>query len=89
MHLTTKYHIAYTKMKIMLTDLKRKEKAKIIELNGGRRFQMNMGTMGVRTGKVLEMVTGQPGGGPVVIKIDNLTITIGRCMAMKVMVERI
>lgn len=72
-----------------LTDLKRKERARIVELTGGHGFRRNLETMGVREGKVVEMLTRHPVGGPVVIRIDNLTITIGRGMAMRVMVQRL
>ncbi len=76
-------------MELGLLDLKRKEKGRIVRLSGGRGFQTNVETMGIREGKVVEMLTRHPAGGPVVIRIDNLTITLGRGMAMKVMVERI
>ena len=72
-----------------LTDLKRGERARIVGLSGGHGFRRNLETMGIREGKVIELLARHPVGGPVVIKIDNLTITIGRGMARRVMVERI
>ena len=77
------------KTELRLTDLKRRERARIVRLTGGHGFQRNLETMGVREGKVVEMLTRHPVGGPVVIRIDNLTITIGRGMAMRVMVQRL
>ncbi|MBN2013656.1 MAG: ferrous iron transport protein A [Candidatus Altiarchaeota archaeon] len=72
-----------------LTDLRRKERGRIIGFEGGHGFQRNLETMGVRKGKVVETLAIQPLGGPIVIKVDNMTITIGRGMAMKVLVERL
>lgn len=65
------------------------EKGKITALQGGRGFQRKMSTMGVRVGKVIEVMARQPAGGPMVIKIENFTVTLGRGMAMKVSVEKI
>lgn len=75
--------------KMRLTELKRGEKARISRLEGGSGFQMNLETMGVREGKVVEVLAKHPAGGPIVIRINNLTVTIGRGMAMKIMVGRI
>ncbi len=72
-----------------LTDLKDGEHARIVGFEGGYGFQRNLGTMGVREGKEVEVLTKHPAGGPFVIRIDNLTITIGRGMAMKVIVDKI
>ncbi len=51
----------------------------------GRRRDLR--TMGVREGKMVEIQSKQPMGGPIVIKIDNMTITLGRGMARKILVE--
>lgn len=72
-----------------LTDLKSKERARIVGFEGGHGLQRNLETMGIREGKVVELLTKHPIGGPVVIRVDNMTVTIGRGMAMKVMVERL
>jgi len=44
--------------------------------------------MGIRVGNVIEMLNSD-GRGPVLIKIDESRIAIGRGMAMKIMVRRI
>jgi ferrous iron transport protein A len=72
-----------------LTDIKRGEKARIVGFEGGRGFQRNLETMGVRRGKVVEVLAKHPAGGPMVIRINNLTVTMGRGMAMKIMVEEV
>ncbi|MEA3254529.1 MAG: FeoA family protein [Candidatus Altiarchaeota archaeon] len=76
-------------MALRLTDLKKKEKARITGFVGGQGFRRNLETMGVRAGKVIEVIALQPVGGPVVVRIDNLTITVGRGMAQKIMVGRV
>ena len=75
--------------KLRLTELKRGETARIVELRGGLGFQRNLETMGVRKGKFVEVLTKHPVGGPIVIRINNITVTMGRGMAMKVIVERV
>ncbi len=44
--------------------------------------------MGIRVGNVIEMLNSE-GRGPVLIKIDESRIAIGRGMAMKILVRRI
>jgi len=72
-----------------LIELKRGEQARVVSLAGGRGFVRNLENMGIRRGKIIEKLANQPAGGPLVIRIDNLTITMGRGMAMKVLVEKI
>ncbi|MBI5664999.1 MAG: ferrous iron transport protein A [Nitrospirae bacterium] len=43
--------------------------------------------MGLRAGKVIEMLT-NGGGGPILLKVDESRIAISRGMAMKIMVRR-
>jgi len=75
-------------MEARLSELRGGEKARIIRLEGGHGFQRNLQMRGIRTGKVVEILARQPAGGPIVIKIDNMEITLGRGMARKVIVER-
>lgn len=42
--------------------------------------------MGLRVGKLVEMLTN--GGGPILVKVDESRIAIARGMAMKIMVRR-
>lgn len=43
--------------------------------------------MGFRNGRVVQMLN-NGGGGPLLVKLDNARIAIGRGMAMKIMVRR-
>ncbi len=43
--------------------------------------------MGLRVGKMIEMLNNE-GRGPLLVKIDNSRLAIGRKMAMKIMVRR-
>jgi Fe2+ transport system protein FeoA len=43
--------------------------------------------MGIRPGTVLEKISGQPLGGPVVVKVGNNRIALGFGMARKVHVK--
>lgn len=44
--------------------------------------------MGIRIGKTIEMLNNK-GRGPILVKVDDSRIAIGRGMAMKIMVRRI
>ena len=72
-----------------LAELKSGERGKIVALEGGQGFQERMSTMGVRVRKEVKVMAKQPAEGPLVIKIDNFTVTLGRGMARKVLVEKI
>ncbi len=74
-------------MEIPLTHLKTGQKAKIVGLEGGPGFQRNVRSRGLREGKVLEVVTKHPIGGPIVIEIDGRETALGRGMAKKIIVE--
>jgi ferrous iron transport protein A len=74
-------------MEIPLTNLKQGQKAKIVRLEGGRGFQRNVRSRGIREGKTLEVVTRHPLGGPIVIEIDGRETALGRGMAKKIIVE--
>ncbi len=74
-------------MEILLANLKVGQKAKIVRLVGGRGFQGNVRSRGIREGKILEVVTRHPIGGPIVIEIDGRETALGRGMARRIMVE--
>lgn len=44
--------------------------------------------MGLLEGKNVKVITCEPAGGPVVIKVDNMKISIGRGLASKVVVSK-
>ena len=74
-------------MEIPLTHLRTGQKAKILRLEGGQGFQRNVRSRGIREGKILEVVTRHPIGGPIVIEIDGRETAIGRGMARRIIVE--
>ena len=74
-------------LEIILTDLQPKQKARIIRLEGGYGFQQKLRSRGIREGKKVKIITRQPGGGPIVMSIDNKKTALGRGMAGRVIVE--
>lgn len=77
-----------------LAFLEEGEQAEIISLReqlvGGSRCpecMEHLMDMGLRPGKQVEMLTNS-GGGPVLLKIDESRIALGRGMAMKIYVRR-
>jgi len=86
-------------MEKTLAEMRPGERGKILsidECHGLRRrhgkgrchgTKRNLQTLGIREGKSVEVHTRQPMGGPIIIKIDNMKLTLGRGMARKIMVE--
>lgn len=70
-----------------LNHLKPKETAKIKKFNGGIEFLSKIRTMGLREGKQVTVVAREPARGPVVVRVGNTTLTVGRGMAEKIIVE--
>ena len=73
-------------MEQILTNLQPKQKARIIKLEGGFGFQKNIRSRGILEGKIVEVITRQPVGGPIVISIDKRKTAIGRGMASRIIV---
>lgn len=74
--------------------LNRGEQAEIVEIKGqqactpecGKNQLCHIEDLGLRVGKMVEMLNNE-GRGPILLKIDESRIAIGRGMAMKIMVE--
>lgn len=71
------------------------EKAEIVEIKGqkgcghGSKNQLcHAEDMGLRVGKIIEMLNNE-GRSPILLKVDESRIAIGRGMAMKILVRRI
>ena len=65
------------------------EKVEIIDfLQKGKGLFGRLKNMGFLAGKIVEIVSNQ-GRGPLLLKIDETRIAIGRGMAMKIMVRRL
>lgn len=56
-------------------------------LVGGFEFQRKIFSLGIRTGKKIKVVSSQPFRGPVVIRIGNMKVAIGRGMASKIIID--
>ncbi|HET6513630.1 MAG TPA: FeoA family protein [Thermodesulfovibrionales bacterium] len=75
--------------------LSRGDKAVIVEIKGqkgvchgtSRNQLCHAEDMGLRIGKSVEMLNNE-GRGPILLKIDESRIAIGRGMAMRIMVKR-
>lgn len=77
-----------------LAMMKEGESAEIIGISGGfcsgrknREKEGHLADMGLRPGQRVEMVSNQ-GGGPLVVRLDETRIALGRGMAMKIYVSR-
>jgi ferrous iron transport protein A len=72
------------------------EKAEIVEIRSQKVCEHTAGKhqlchaedMGLRISKVIEMLNNE-GRGPLLLKVDESRIAIGRGMAMKIMVKRL
>ena len=73
----------------VLAHIPLKKKYRISDIHGGRHFHRRLCIMGIRIGQEIEVVTKQPFRGPLTIKIGNCTMTIGRGMAHRILVEEI
>ena len=74
------------------------EKAEVVEVSSHRgrclaarkkngQADARIEDIGIRSGKIIEMLNNE-GRGPLLLKIDESRIAIGRRMAMKIMVRR-
>lgn len=72
------------------------ERAEVIEIKSGRHAsgaagrncQDRVEELGLRTGRIVEMLTND-GRGAILVRMDESRIALGRGMAMKIMVRRI
>src|SRR3990172_3266424 len=68
------------------------EEAEIVKIgpdkNPCNSFCERIEDMGLRAGKIIEMLSNE-GRGPILLKVDESRIAIGRGMAMKIMVKKI
>jgi ferrous iron transport protein A len=76
--------------------LSKGEKAEIVEIKTHRGYSYGKSKnqlchaedMGLRVGKVIEMLNNE-GRGPLLLKVDESRIAIGRDMAMKIIVKKL
>ncbi len=74
-------------MKTLLTNLQNCSSARIIEISGGSGLQNQLRSIGILEGKVISIVTIHPFRGPVVVKVDETVVTLGRGFASRIVVE--
>jgi ferrous iron transport protein A len=74
-------------LNVPLTDMGWGQRATIVRLEGGFGLQRKLRSLGVREGKVVTLLTGQPLRGPLVISIGGRQTAIGRGMASRIIVE--
>jgi len=74
-------------MELSLLQLQSGRRARIKYLEGGLAFQRKLASLNIRVGKTIKKIAAQPFGGPIIIEIDNTRITLGRGMAMRIIVE--
>ncbi|MBU0762040.1 MAG: ferrous iron transport protein A [Candidatus Altiarchaeota archaeon] len=75
-------------MEFLLLDLEPSQYAKIKDLGGGHVFQDRMRSMGLKEGSSVKLIAKEPFGGPIVVKVGNTRVTLGRGMASKILVEK-
>ncbi len=61
---------------------------KIVRINGGRNLVRKLYSMGIYEGVVIEKILSYSKG-PVIVKVHNSQVAIGRGMAEKLSVEKI
>lgn len=75
-------------MDAVLSKLKKGEKGVVKQLEGGIEFQRKVSSMGIIVGKKIKMLFCQPLNGPIVVKIGNMEVALGRGMAGKIIVKK-
>lgn len=66
------------------------DKAMILALVGGRKFQHRISSMGLSVGGLIEVLhheSGRSGKGPVVVRVGETRLMLGEAMAENVMVK--
>lgn len=63
------------------------DRAEVVDIISGKHPCARIEDMGFRVGKTIEMLNNE-GRGPLLIKIDESRLALGRGLAMKIMVRR-
>ena len=74
-------------MAISASDLRVGQKGRVVGFRGGRGMARKLEYLGLRTGKVVTMVSSQFMAGPVTVVVDGRQVAMGRGIAAKVQVE--
>ena len=73
--------------RIPLTQLAPGEQSTVAELRGGRSFVSRLATLGFTPGALLTVVQNY-GRGPIIVRVRNTRIALGRGEALKVQVRK-
>lgn len=71
----------------MLINLKSREWARVIAIEGGQSVRQRLSLRGIQEGIVVKMISSMQG--PVVLEVNRHIVVIGRGMAAKVSVQKI
>jgi Fe2+ transport system protein FeoA len=73
--------------KILLSQVKNKQKVYVLEIDGGAPFVNRMMSLGIYPGREMTVLSRLALRGPTVVKIGRSTFALGRSMAAKITVE--
>jgi len=74
-------------MAIDLTRMRKGERGKIVDIQGGWGLLRKMETLGIKQGTEIVKVSSQLMRGPITIRVGNTQVAIGFGMARRVIVE--
>lgn len=74
-------------MVIDLTQMRKGERGKIVDIQGGWGLLRKMETLGIKQGTEIVKVSSQLMRGPITIRVGNTQVAIGFGMARRVIVE--
>ena len=74
-------------MAIDLTRMRKGERGKIVDIQGGWGLLRKLETLGIKQGTEIVKVSSQLMRGPITIRVGNTQVAIGFGMARRIMVE--
>jgi Fe2+ transport system protein FeoA len=76
-------------MRVPLDELKTGQKARVIEVHGGRGLCRHLEQMGIHSGDVIALTGAGAFRGPLLVEIHGCRLALGRGVARRVVVEPI
>ncbi len=70
---------------IPLSNLAKGRRVKLVAVNSGRKLKSHLYSLGLRPGATIEVI-GKCGNGPLILRINDSKIMLGKGMARKIMV---
>jgi len=74
-------------MAIDLTQMRRGERGKVVDIQGGWGLLRKLEALGIKPGKEIVKVSSQLMRGPITIRVGNTQVAIGFGMARRIIVE--